>query len=66
MTELKIFCSVRAAIREGDPNYLITAGSWWAGLYPPGKFDPALPEAHLFTNVLLLKVVSVFSCLSCT
>ncbi|KAJ7806462.1 hypothetical protein B0H14DRAFT_2875585, partial [Mycena olivaceomarginata] len=47
--------SVRAAIREGDPNYLITAGSWWAGLYPSGKFDPALPEAHLFTNVLLLK-----------
>ncbi|KAF7348818.1 hypothetical protein MVEN_01401800 [Mycena venus] len=47
--------SVRTAIREGDPNYLITAGSWWAGLYPPGKFDPARPEAHLFTNVLLLK-----------
>ncbi|KAF7368191.1 hypothetical protein MVEN_00138200 [Mycena venus] len=47
--------SVRTAIREGDPNYLITAGSWWAGLYPPGKFDPVRPEAHLFTNVLLLK-----------
>ncbi|KAJ7714241.1 hypothetical protein B0H14DRAFT_2644523, partial [Mycena olivaceomarginata] len=51
------FARVRAAIREGDPNYLITAGSWWAGLYPPGKFDPALPEAHLFTNVLLLKTM---------
>ncbi|KAJ7797424.1 hypothetical protein B0H14DRAFT_2358318, partial [Mycena olivaceomarginata] len=47
--------SVRTAIREGDPNYLITAGSWWMGLYPPGKFNPARPEAHLFTNVLLLK-----------
>ncbi|KAJ7875182.1 hypothetical protein B0H14DRAFT_2716681 [Mycena olivaceomarginata] len=33
--------SVRAAIREGDANYLITAGT--------------CPEAHLFTNVLLLK-----------
>ncbi|KAF8190731.1 hypothetical protein K438DRAFT_1763172 [Mycena galopus ATCC 62051] len=47
--------SVRTAIREGDPNYPMTAGSWWTGLYPPGKFDPAHPEAHLFTNVLLLK-----------
>ncbi|KAJ7791048.1 hypothetical protein B0H14DRAFT_2937006 [Mycena olivaceomarginata] len=52
--------SVRTAIREGDPNYLITAGSWWAGLYPPGKFDPALPEAHLFTNVILLKLILGF------
>ncbi|KAJ7302119.1 hypothetical protein DFH08DRAFT_991935 [Mycena albidolilacea] len=47
---------VRTAIREGDPHYQVTADSWWTGLYPFGKFDPQNPEAHLFTNVLLLKV----------
>ncbi|KAJ6532802.1 hypothetical protein B0H10DRAFT_1860504, partial [Mycena sp. CBHHK59/15] len=51
---------VRTAIREGDPNYQIAADSWWAGLYPEGKFDPAHPGAHLFTNVVLLKVRSFF------
>ncbi|KAJ7934480.1 hypothetical protein B0H13DRAFT_2305580 [Mycena leptocephala] len=49
-------CLARTAIREGDPDYQITADSGWAGLYPEGKFDPARPEAHLFTNVVLLKV----------
>ncbi|KAJ6608456.1 hypothetical protein B0H10DRAFT_2439064 [Mycena sp. CBHHK59/15] len=47
---------VRTAIREGDPNYEVTADSWWAGLYSEGKFDPAYPGVHLFTNVVLLKV----------
>lgn len=48
--------SVRTAIRESDPDYQITADSWWAGLYPIDKFDPTHPDARLFTNILLLKV----------
>ncbi|KAJ7796890.1 hypothetical protein B0H13DRAFT_2508324 [Mycena leptocephala] len=47
---------VRTAIRESDPDYQITADSWWAGLYPIDKFDPTHPDARLFTNILLLKV----------
>ncbi|KAJ7938032.1 hypothetical protein B0H13DRAFT_2648853 [Mycena leptocephala] len=47
---------VRTAIRESDPDYQITADSWWAGLYPIDKFYPTHPDARLFTNILLLKV----------
>ncbi|KAJ7138763.1 hypothetical protein C8R43DRAFT_1131928 [Mycena crocata] len=41
-------------IRDGDPEYLVTADSWWFGLYPHDKFDPDHPEVGLFMNVTLL------------
>ncbi|KAJ7163737.1 hypothetical protein C8R46DRAFT_1280237, partial [Mycena filopes] len=38
----------RSSIREGNPEYLVTAGSWWNGLYANGKCDPEEPEKGLF------------------
>ncbi|KAF8145661.1 hypothetical protein K438DRAFT_2097397, partial [Mycena galopus ATCC 62051] len=47
---------VRAMIREGDPDHLVTAGSWFNGLYPHDKFDPENPDIGLFRNVVLMNV----------
>ncbi|KAF8205623.1 hypothetical protein K438DRAFT_1756983 [Mycena galopus ATCC 62051] len=47
---------VRAMICEGDPDHLVTAGSWFNGLYPHDKFDPENPDIGLFRNVVLMNV----------
>ncbi|KAJ7782273.1 hypothetical protein DFH07DRAFT_728372, partial [Mycena maculata] len=47
---------VRTMIREGDADHLITAGSWFKGLYPHDKFDPDNPDVGLFRNALLMNV----------
>ncbi|KAJ7764937.1 hypothetical protein B0H16DRAFT_432452 [Mycena metata] len=44
----------RSSIREGNPEYAVTAGSWWNGLYPNGKCDPDDPEKGLFRGHLLI------------
>ncbi|KAJ7785093.1 hypothetical protein DFH07DRAFT_948173 [Mycena maculata] len=47
---------VRTMIREGDADHLVTAGSWFKGLYPHDKFDPENPDIGLFRNALLMNV----------
>ncbi|KAJ6540229.1 hypothetical protein B0H10DRAFT_1855923 [Mycena sp. CBHHK59/15] len=47
---------VRTKIREGDPDYLVSADSWFLGLYPHKKFNSEIPDEGLFMNVTLLKV----------
>ncbi|KAJ7618360.1 hypothetical protein B0H17DRAFT_965188, partial [Mycena rosella] len=47
---------VRTLIREGAPDHLITADSWFIGLYPHKKFDPENQDLGLFKNVMLLMV----------
>ncbi|KAJ7177145.1 hypothetical protein C8R46DRAFT_48788 [Mycena filopes] len=47
---------IRSSIREGNPEYLVTAGSWWNGLYANGKCDPEEPEKGLFRGHLLFMV----------
>ncbi|KAJ7477646.1 hypothetical protein FB451DRAFT_1454487 [Mycena latifolia] len=47
---------IRTRIREGDPEFLITANSWFKGLYPHKRFDPDNPDMGLFRNVMLLMV----------
>ena len=51
-----MYCSIRTRIREGDPDFLITANSWFIGLYADGKCDPANPDIGLFRNGMLLNV----------
>ncbi|KAJ7181997.1 hypothetical protein C8R46DRAFT_885345 [Mycena filopes] len=46
----------RSSIREGNPEYLVTAGSWWNGLYANGNCDPDDPEKGLFRGHLLMLV----------
>ncbi|KAJ7146777.1 hypothetical protein C8R44DRAFT_18644 [Mycena epipterygia] len=47
---------IRTRIREGDPDYLVTANSWFHGLFPHQKFNPERPEEGIFMNVMLLMV----------
>ncbi|KAF7354506.1 hypothetical protein MVEN_01140000 [Mycena venus] len=47
---------IRVRIREGDPEYLVTAGSWWTGLYRDNQYDPLNPTKGLFENRLLIMV----------
>ncbi|KAF8896665.1 hypothetical protein BD779DRAFT_1668413 [Infundibulicybe gibba] len=47
---------IHAKIRAGDPNFLVTADSWPAFLYPYGKLvDPEDHEKGLFKGKLLVK-----------
>ncbi|KAJ6535319.1 hypothetical protein DFH09DRAFT_1324937 [Mycena vulgaris] len=47
---------IRTKIREGDVEYLISANSFWNGLYPHNEFDSENPDVGLFRNVMLLMV----------
>jgi hypothetical protein len=47
---------VRSHIRQGQPDYIITADSWPAFLYPKAKGDVHNVEQGLLRSALLLKV----------
>ncbi|KAG8212833.1 hypothetical protein J3R82DRAFT_11133 [Butyriboletus roseoflavus] len=48
--------SVRAAIRNYHPDFLVMAFSWPRYLYENGVYDPKNPSKGLFKGGLLLKV----------
>jgi len=48
--------SVRTMIREGHPDYIITAYSWPVFIYAGNKCNPDDMEEGLFRNVMLVKV----------
>lgn len=51
--------SVRAKIRDGDPEFTVTAGSWPMCMYAAQTCDPDDMEKGLFLSALLIKVCSV-------
>jgi hypothetical protein len=50
--------SVRSLIREGHPDFVVTANSWPAFLYPKANCDIHNIEQGLFRSAILLKVCS--------
>jgi hypothetical protein len=48
--------SIRALIRDGHPEYVVTADSWPAFIYPKTKGDINNVEEGLFHSAILLKV----------
>ena len=48
--------SVRTHIRDGHPDFIVTADSWPAFLYPNAKGDVDNIELGLFRSAILLKV----------
>ena len=59
---------VRTGIREGHPDFIVTADSWPSFLFPNAQGSIANIEAGLFRSAILLKVCvvdfSVFRSLS--
>ena len=53
---LDLFYSVRNRIREGHPDFIITADSWPAFLYPHGRANENQVEDGLFKSAILVKV----------
>jgi hypothetical protein len=51
--------SVQTHIRDGHPDYIVTADSWPAFLYPKGKGDILDVEKGLFRSAILLKVCCI-------
>jgi hypothetical protein len=47
---------VRTHIREGHPDFIVTADSWPAFLYPHAEGDIDNVEHGLFRSAILLKV----------
>lgn len=47
---------IRASVREGNPEYPVTAGSWFNALYQEYQCNPADPEKGLFRSYLLFMV----------
>ncbi|KAJ7925667.1 hypothetical protein B0H13DRAFT_2568455, partial [Mycena leptocephala] len=43
-------------IHKGEPDFLVTAGSWWLGLYLHNKCDPNEPDKGLFRSHLLIMI----------
>jgi len=54
-------CSVRAKIRDGHPDFIVTANSWPAFVYPYGKCNVDDIEKGLFQSAILVKVRSLLS-----
>jgi hypothetical protein len=50
------YFSVRQKIRDGDPDFMVTASSWPIFLYAKYQSDPNNIEKGLFRSTLLLKV----------
>ena len=50
--------SVCQGIRDGDPDFIVTADSWPASLYPNGKANPEDVEYGLFQSAIMVKVWS--------
>jgi hypothetical protein len=48
--------STRQNIRDGHPDFLVTADSWPAFLYPHAKADANDMEHGLFQSAILVKV----------
>ena len=53
---LDLFYSVRNHIREGHPDFIVTADSWLAFLYPHGLANDDQVEDGLFKSAILVKV----------
>jgi hypothetical protein len=54
-------CSVRSKIRDGHPDFIVTADSWPALVYPYGKGNVDDIEKGLFQSAILVKVRSLLS-----
>jgi hypothetical protein len=50
--------SIRQKIRNGDPEFMVTASSWPRFLYTNSHYDPTDVEKGLFQSKILLKVRS--------
>lgn len=50
---------VRNNIREGHPDYIVTADSWPSFLYPWANGDVNNMEGGLFRSAILLKVHTI-------
>jgi hypothetical protein len=59
MALILITTSTRNHIREGHPDYMVTADSWPAFLYPKASGDINNIEKGLFRSAILLKVYVV-------
>jgi hypothetical protein len=53
---LDLFYSVRNRIREGHPDFIVTADSWPAFLYPHGLANEDQVDGGLFKSAILVKV----------
>jgi hypothetical protein len=50
--------SIRQKIRDGDPEFMVTASSWPRFLYANSHYNPTDVEKGLFQSKILLKVRS--------
>lgn len=56
MDNLKnLFYSVRQNIRDGHPDFSVTADSWPAFLYPDASGDVTDVEKDMFKSAILIK-----------
>jgi hypothetical protein len=53
------FYSVRQNIRNGHPDYIVTADAWPAFLFPHARVNDEEVEDKLFKSAILVKVSSV-------
>jgi len=53
-------CSVRKHIRDGHPDFIVTADSWPAYLYPFAQAGQDEIEHGLFKSAILLKVSTIY------
>jgi hypothetical protein len=56
MLTILVTIRVRNNIREGHPDYVVTADSWPSFLYPRAKGDVNNMDSGLFRSAILLKV----------
>ena len=56
-----VFLRVRAKIRNGEPDFAVTADSWPAFIYAKEKVDPSNLEKGFLQSKLLVKVRAQFS-----
>jgi hypothetical protein len=60
----RLSSSTRQNIRDGHPDFIVTADSWPAFLYPHGKASQEDVEHGLFQSAILVKVCGSLSILS--